>query len=164
MTRRRFLAALLAVPLAIAVPVHASFDDGIAAFLRGDYAAAWEAWRGPAEAGHAQSAFNLGRMCELGQGVTRDDGAAAAWFRIAAERGHPEAQRSLGQIYLERRGGLDDRTEALMWLTLARRAMAAGSPAERLTLLQLERLRADMTATEIAAGEQRADGFVPRRD
>ena len=43
-------------------------------------------------------------MYENGRGVTRDDGEALRWFRLAAEQGDADAQFNLGVMYENGRG------------------------------------------------------------
>lgn len=43
-------------------------------------------------------------MYENGEGVPRDDGQAATWFRKVAEQGHAFAQYKLGLMYENGRG------------------------------------------------------------
>jgi transglutaminase-like putative cysteine protease len=54
-------------------------------------------------------------MYRNGRGVTRDDTAAVAWFRKAAERGNAFGQVNLGYMYQEGRGVPKDDTEAATW-------------------------------------------------
>jgi len=156
------LALLLAMPLPAAA--QAGFEAGLDAFLRADYAAAVTHWQALASVGHAQSAFNLGRMHELGQGVNQDDAAAARWFRSAAERGHPGAQHSLGQIYAEGRGGLDDPIEAYLWLALASLQAAPETPAARMLALQRAALLRRLTPTQLDEAEAALASWSLRRD
>ena len=51
----------------------------------------------------------------------RDVGAAAHWYRRAAEDGHAGAQYVLGTLYLDGTGVPVDRTAAISWLQLAAR-------------------------------------------
>ena len=60
---------------------------GVAAYERGDYAAALTAWRPLAEAGNADAEYFLGVLHQHGLGVARDDLAASRWYRRAAEQG-----------------------------------------------------------------------------
>jgi len=154
---------LLATTL-LPIAAGASFDDGVDAWLRGEWPRAASAWRPLAEAGHAQAAFNLARMAELGQGGPVDEAAAADWFLVAAERGHPGAQLALGEYYAERRGGLDDPEEACLWLLLARRALPEEAGARRYVDFQLARLRPRLTVEQFADAEARAAAWAPRRD
>ena len=72
-----------------------TFDEALAAYHRGDYAAALKGFRVHAEQGIANAQFNLGVMYQKGQGVTRDDAEAVRWFRLAAEQGHANAKKAL---------------------------------------------------------------------
>ena len=160
MLRILALLATLLVPSAAA----AGFDDGVDAWLRGDFARAAAEWGPLAESGHAQAANNLARMAELGQDGPVDEAAAARWFRVAAERGHPQAQASLGEYYAERRGGLDDPEAACLWLLLARRAWPEESGGRRYVDFQLARLRPRLSDEQFADVEAQAQAWAPRRD
>ena len=86
--RSRFLA--LAMMLAVAVPASAGpYEDGKAAYDRGDYATALKIWRPFAEQGVTMAQYNLGVMYDKGQGVPQDDAEAAKWYQKAAEQGFP---------------------------------------------------------------------------
>lgn len=163
--RRSLMVGTLAAAVAFTISGRsfgqAMFEAGLDAFLRGDYPAAAAHWETLARAGHAQSAFNLGRMRELGQGGPVDDAAAAGWFRIAAERGHPGAQHALGQLIAEGRGGEADLVEAYLWLALAARQ---ASPGARLVGLQLEALRRRLSREQIADADAALANWAPRRD
>jgi len=152
--------ALLLLPAVAA----AGFEEGVDAYLRGEYARARTEWTPLAERGNAQAAYNLGRMRELGLDGPSDAAAAARWYLEAAERGHAEAQRALAQLLAEGKGELDEPTEAAFWLTLAARAWPADSPARRLIDFQLGRLKARLGDDAFAEAEARAAAWSPRRD
>lgn len=48
---------------------------------------------------HPEIQFALGFSLSNGQGVSKDNAEAAAWYRKAAEQGHPWAQCNLGWLY-----------------------------------------------------------------
>jgi len=75
------------------------YEDGLAAYGRGDYATALRLWRPLAEQGNAGAQFNLGVMYDEGQGVPQDYAEAVKWYRLAAERGFANAQYELGVKY-----------------------------------------------------------------
>jgi TPR repeat protein len=77
-------------------------------------------------AGHADAAFQLGRMYEKGQGTSKNESEALRWFTKAAEQGHADAQGGVGVFYLKGIGTRRDDTKALDWL---RKGAAAGSAA-----------------------------------
>lgn len=158
---RRVLAlALLLLPAVAA----AGFEEGVDAYLRGEYTRARTEWTPLAERGHAQAAYNLGRMRELGLDGPADVAAAARWYREAAERGHADAQRALAQLLAEGKGDLDDPAEAAFWFAIAARAWPANSPARRHIDFQLTRLKTRLGDDAFAEAEARAGAWSPRRD
>ncbi|MBL8472243.1 MAG: transglycosylase SLT domain-containing protein [Rhodocyclaceae bacterium] len=51
-----------------------------------------------ARLGNSDAQYNLGWMYANGRGVARDDGQAAALFRLAAEKGHTQAANMLARV------------------------------------------------------------------
>jgi uncharacterized protein len=107
--------ALALVGAAIAGP----FEDGLAAYDRGDYIEATRSWRPLAEQGNPSAQLNLGSMYANGQGVTQDNAQAVAWFRKAAEKGSPSAQYNLGNMFESGSGVTQDYAQALAWFRKA---------------------------------------------
>ena len=66
----------------------AGFDEGLAAYERGDYATAFEEMLPIAEQGDAISQTFLGFMYNIGQGVPQDYVQAHMWYNLAAARGY----------------------------------------------------------------------------
>ena len=63
--------------------------------------------------GHAKAQSTLGIAYQDGNGVRRDDLAAAHWFELAAAQGHRAAQYALAGMFEEGEGGLKkDRAKA----------------------------------------------------
>ncbi len=116
MRRSVFIAALVA---GLAAPAWADYDDGVAAYLRGDYVIALRELRPLAEQGHTDAQFKLGFMYHGGAGVPHDLGEAVRWYRLAAEQGHAEAQFNLGAMYSKGLGVPQDYAEAVKWYRLA---------------------------------------------
>ncbi len=58
-------------------PAWAGFDEGVAAYNRGDYATALREWRPLAKQGNAKAQHNLGVIYDKGRGITQDDAEAA---------------------------------------------------------------------------------------
>ena len=77
----------------------AGFEEGIAAFDRGEYKIALREFRIAAAEGDARAQYNIAVMYRTGQGVTQSNQEADRWYRNAAELGHVEAQFSLGLMY-----------------------------------------------------------------
>ncbi|MGD9537076.1 MAG: peptidoglycan-binding protein [Alphaproteobacteria bacterium] len=111
MSRRRRLTFLLCLGLLALVsafagarthaadaPAPQDFVAGHAAFVRGDYETAMTLWRGLAERGHVDAAFNVGTLYENGYGVTADAEAATKWYGQAAARRYAPAQIALSRL------------------------------------------------------------------
>jgi TPR repeat protein len=95
------------------------FEEGVAAYGRGDYGLAIRHWHPLAEQGDAAAQFNIGLMFNTGRGVPEDKAAAASWYRLAADQGYAKAQFSLGALY-ERGDGLpQDFAQAAKWYRAA---------------------------------------------
>jgi len=101
--------------LGLTAPAWAGFDEGLAAYQRGDYATALRDWRPLAEQGNANAQFFLGLMYGNGLGVPRDYAKALQWWRKAAEQGVAGAQYNLGIMYDTGRGVPQDYAEAARW-------------------------------------------------
>lgn len=87
---------------------------GVAAWQRGDYAAALAIWRPLAAAGDADAQFNIGQAYRLGRGVAQDEKAAMAWYERAARQGLTQAEANYGLLLLQ-----SDRVGAMPWLAKA---------------------------------------------
>ena len=110
----------LAILLALTIPVNERpYEDGKAAFDRGDYATALKFWRLLAKQGDAKGQTLLGLMYAQGKGSPQNYGEAEKWFRRAAEQGHAEAQYSFGVMYADGKGVTRDDALAHMWFNLA---------------------------------------------
>jgi uncharacterized protein len=95
------------------------YEDGTAAFERGDYQTALREWRPLAEKGIAGAQFGLGVMYADGDGVEPDYGIAASWFRKAADKNYAAAQFELGRFYVNGHGVAKDYATALNWFRKA---------------------------------------------
>jgi TPR repeat protein len=72
--------------------------------------------RSSADAGNAESQFQLGRAYSFGApGLPRDDAVAAQWVEKAAQKGHPEAQNNMGYLYSVGFGVPKDGEKAMSW-------------------------------------------------
>ena len=100
MVKAWLVAFLLSTGPAVAV---GPFDDGQAAYDRGDYATALQLWRPLADQGDASAQSSLGAMYAFGKGVQRDDAVAVTWFRKAAEQGHAGPSTTSGSCTITAR-------------------------------------------------------------
>lgn len=106
--------------LAVSLPVRADFNDGIVAYLMGDYPRAFTTMQSLAEtADHGYAQYYLGVMYAKGQGVAQDYDEAGHWLREAAEKGIPQAQYHLAELYMNGQGVPRDYEFAYIWYTVA---------------------------------------------
>ncbi len=113
------LAACQSLILLQGAAAHAQDVAGDAAFSSGDYAAAYLAWRGSADAGDASAMSAVGALYDTGHGVPQDFSAALGWYRRAAEAGDVHAMFSVGAMYDNGRGTPVNRLEATRWYGMA---------------------------------------------
>jgi TPR repeat protein len=74
------------------------WEDGMAAYNRGDYVPAIAVFRALAEQGDAEAQTLLGVMCRRGQGVKRSSARAYLWLSRAASRGNARAKTELREV------------------------------------------------------------------
>lgn len=112
---------ILLLLLALSVqPAWADFNDGVVAYMMGQYDKAYNTMRSLAEtADHAYAQYYLGMMYLKGQGVKQDYGKASEWFRKAAEQRIPQAQYKLGMLYFKGEGVPRDYERAYAWYRVA---------------------------------------------
>jgi TPR repeat protein len=95
---------LLMIACALGAPARAGpLQDAQAAYNRGKYAVALDLWQPLAEQGDPDAQAGLGSLYLGGYGVARDETAAMAWFRKAADQGHAGGQFSLASLYYARK-------------------------------------------------------------
>jgi TPR repeat protein len=98
------------------------FDDGAAAYQKGDYDSALKFWLPLAERNDAKVQYLVGLMYHEGHGVAQDHSKSVEWFRKSAERGVPGAQVALGKAYMDGEGIIKDYRRAAIWFEKAARA------------------------------------------
>jgi TPR repeat protein len=92
-----------------------SYEDGHAAYGRGDYATAFQFWKSLADQGSQSAQYGLGELYFQGQGVSQDNVQAAKWYGMAAASGYVTAQSRLGAMYDEGRGVPQSLSKAMKW-------------------------------------------------
>jgi hypothetical protein len=103
----------------------------------------------------------MGLLYESGEGVPRDDVAAAHWHRQAAEQGEVAAQTNLGLMYRDGRGGPEDVALAYAWLSLAAEATDPALRDDRAMLARAQLIRR-MSAADLAAGHAKVQALRRR--
>jgi TPR repeat protein len=74
------------------------WEDGTAAYNRGDYMPAIQVFRKLAEQGDAKAQHVLGVMFRKGEGVPKNPARAHMWFSFAAKRGEAKAKAGLREV------------------------------------------------------------------
>ncbi len=88
--------------------VEATFDDGYAAYQRGEFYEARLIWEGLAAGGESRALYNLGAMYAEGRGVTRNMVTAQEYWVQAAEAGHVRAMHNLALSHIAHAGALEE--------------------------------------------------------
>jgi TPR repeat protein len=115
--------------LSFVAPVTAGpLEDGVAAFVRGDYGAAMLDFLPLAYQGDAIAQNYLGDIYYEGLGVPRRDDLAAQWYLKAAKQGYRESQTALGTMYFDGFGVPQSYPKAIQWWRKA--AVQGGSRAQ----------------------------------
>ncbi len=152
------IAALCAgFTLGLTAPAWAGWDEGVAAYQRGDYATAIRELRPLAEQGDANAQLFLGIMYENGQGVPQDYAEAVKWYRKAAEQGQANAQYNLGIMYDKGESVPQDYIRAHMWFNLA--AATGDETARKNRDLVAKR----MTPVQISEAQKLARRWGPKK-
>ena len=87
---RKIAAALMLGLVTAGAPVAGPFQDGVFAYVNGDFGAARQIWKDAAQAGDAKAHYRLGLLYDSGLGVTQDYDEAARWFRESAAQGEAD--------------------------------------------------------------------------
>jgi TPR repeat protein len=110
--------SVYALALAVALVGSAAagpFEDGTAAYQKGDFATALRLMRQLADQGIAKAQYALGVMYYNGQGVPQDYAQAVNWYRKAADQGLAVAQFNLAIMYYTGEGVPQDYAQAFSW-------------------------------------------------
>ena len=133
-----------------------SFEMGLRAYDRRDYATALREWRPLAKRGNAAAQRNLGRMYNYGEGVVQNYKEAVKWYRVAAERGDAKAQYYLGWAYNYGEGIIQDYLMAHMWFNIGASNGNEGAARAR------DSIAKSMTAADISKAQELARECVAR--
>jgi hypothetical protein len=103
----------LVLSLSLVAPAAAGpFENGLAAYNRGNCATGLRLFLPLAEQVNAAAQLNLWGMYDTGQGVSQDYPQAVTWFRKAADQGHASAQHRLRIMYYVGQGVPQEHVEA----------------------------------------------------
>jgi hypothetical protein len=87
-----------ALVLGIAGAFAGPWEDGMAAYNRGDYVPAIQLFRPLAAKGNAKAQHLIGVMYHRGEGVAHSSVRALAWFSLAAAHGDSDARAKLVEV------------------------------------------------------------------
>ncbi len=133
----------------------AEIDEAVAAYERGDYGAARNAFERATAAGDSTAARYLGFMYHFGHGVKQSDRQAITYFRRAADAGDVKAQVNLARLYAAGRGIKQNYSAAAAWYRRAAEQGDAGAMT-RLALLRHDGLDSVADLSEAAVWFRRA--------
>ncbi len=152
-----------ALLIGLAAPAWAGFNEGLAAYERGDYATALREFRPLAEQGDAVAQNNLGVMYRRGEGVPQDYAEAVKWYRKAAEQGAALALNNLGVMYDQGQGVPQDYVQAHVWFNLAASRHPPGKNRDG-SVKNRDIVAAKMTPAQIAEAQRLAREWKPKKE
>lgn len=78
---------------ALALNSHASMDEAISAYERGDHQTAFNTFSSLAAQGAREAQYQLGQMYYQGEGVEKNKVKAYMWMELASKAGHMKATK-----------------------------------------------------------------------
>lgn len=121
--KQLLLVAASVLLLGIRVTWADTYEDGIVAYKRGDYAKALKIYQSLVVRGNAKAQNNLGVLYLNGEGVLEDYVEAVKWFKLAAAQGNVNGQENLAEMYFlgygTNQNSAPDYVRAHMWFNLA---------------------------------------------
>ena len=135
----------------------AQFDEGVVAYLTGDYDKAFNTMQSLSEvSNHGLAQYYLGMMYLRGQGAEQDDKSAGQWFRRAAKNHIPQAQYKLGQLYMQGRGVPQDYEFAYAWFR------TSASLQHEKANSAVDKAKAKLSTRELGEAEQLSQEFISK--
>ncbi|MGA8170613.1 MAG: tetratricopeptide repeat protein [Methylocystis sp.] len=156
---RRIKFSLLAFALSASLCAQAvakPLEEGMDAYLRGDYATALKILEPLAIGGDPAAQSSIGYMLQNGLGLPRDPAKAANFFHAAADHGYAPAMVNLGAMFEAGIGVPEDYIEAYKWysLAIANFKTAAEATARDVAEANRKALEAEMSESDLADAKQ----------
>jgi TPR repeat protein len=158
----KHLAAILTLVLGVALQVHAGIEEGVQAYIKGEYDKAFAEFRPLAESGDRNAQYYMGFMIHHGYGVKRNQAEAAKWFQMAADQNEWQSQYYLGVLYEKGDGLPQDLPTAHMWLSLAATNPGTTFRDSLHTKEAIAKLEQKMTPEQIAKAKEMAKNWKPK--
>lgn len=142
----------------ISVSAWADFNDGVVAYMMGDYESAYNTMISIAKTNETDPypQYYLGVMYLKGQGVEQDYNQAATWLRKASENRLPQAQYKLAGLYTEGHGVPKDLEFAYVWLSVAATYKHA------LSMSAVPKAKAKLSDAELADAQKLVSEYVDK--
>ena len=110
---------LLLITILFSTFAKADFNDGVVAYLTGDYDTAFNTMMSLADTtDDAMAQYWVGVMYMKGQGVEQDYEQAGEWLRKSAMQSVPNAQYKLAKLYSQGKGVPQDNEYAYIWYSV----------------------------------------------
>ncbi|MGH8120227.1 MAG: hypothetical protein ACRESK_06395 [Gammaproteobacteria bacterium] len=147
---------VLLLTLMVTGVARADFNDGVVAYIAGDYEAAYNTMISIAKTdeGNALAQYYLGMMYLKGQGVEKNYEEAGKWFRKAAENRLPQAQYRLANQYSEGEGVPRDYEFAYIWYSVG------AAHQHKLSQNAIDSAKAKLSENELAEAEKMVAEFI----
>lgn len=141
----------------ITSPARADFNDGVVAYLMGDYDKAFTTMQSLGETSdHGFAQYYMGMMYMKGQGVEQDYKNASKWFRKASEKSIPQAQYKLGDLYFKGRGVPKDYEYAYVWFSVG------ASHEHKLSVNAINKAKTKLSDEELKEADKLIATYVKR--
>lgn len=128
--------------------VYADRNNGVYAYLQGDYETAYNIMASLANTSDDSLAqYYVGVMHMKGQGVLQDYHIASEWFRKASKQGLAVAMHKLAGLYIEGKGVPQDREFAYIWYSVAT------THGHKKSIKRIEQVKSSLSADELVAAE-----------
>jgi uncharacterized protein len=139
--------AILSLALGLALQAHAGIDEGVQAYISGEYGKAMSEFQPLAEGGNPNAQYYMGFMNHHGYGVKRNEVEAAKWF-----------------LYEKGVGIQQDLAAAHMWLSLAAVNPGTTFRDSLHTKEAVSKLERKMKPEQIAHAKEMAQNWKPPKN
>jgi uncharacterized protein len=151
----------IVLALSMALAAHAGIDEGVQAYIAGDYAKAMDEFKPLAEKGDPNAQYYMGFLYHHGYGVKRNEAEASKWFGMGAAQGEWQSQYYLGVILEKGVGVKQDLPTAHMWLSLAATNPGTTFRDSLHTKEAIGKLEHKMNAEQIAQAKEMKKNWKP---
>ena len=150
------LAVLIFTSL-LSLPLRADLNDGIYAYLQGDYETAYNIMISLATTSEDKIAqYYLGTMYLKGQGIKRNYQKAGEWLRKASEQGLANAMYKLAELYSKGQGVPKDLEFAYIWYSVG------AAHQHKKSMDAVDAAKTKLSPEELSAANQTITGYLEK--